>query len=56
MKFFFAIGVVLVVALYLGGCAAVPVDCRVPLPPASLMTVPPSLPTIPSDLTASKRP
>ena len=50
MRLFFAVGVVLVVALFMGGCAAVPVDCRVPLPPASLMTVPVALPAIPADL------
>ena len=35
----------------LAGCAtAVPVDCRFPEPPASLLTIPAPLPPVPADL------
>jgi len=37
-------------ALLLTGCAAVPVDCKLPEPPAGLLTIPSPLPPVPADL------
>jgi len=43
-------------ALLLTGCAtAVPVDCRLPLPPDSLLTIPAPLPPVPADLPEKPR-
>lgn len=40
----------------LAGCASVvPVDCRLPEPPASLLTIPEPLPPVPADLPESPR-
>jgi len=40
-----------ILALMLTGCATpLPVDCRMPEPPAGLLTVPMPLPPVPADL------
>jgi hypothetical protein len=41
---------ILLLCALLAGCVTTPVDCRVPAPPASLLTVPPPLPPVPADL------
>ena len=43
--------VVAVFVVLLTGCAAtVPIDCRLPEPPAGLLTIPEPLPPVPADL------
>ena len=43
------------IALLLTGCAtAVPVDCRLPEPPAGLLTIPEPLPPVSADLPREK--
>lgn len=46
----------LIVVLLVAGCASAPpaVDCRIPLPPPSLLEVPPPLPPVPADLPAQR--
>jgi hypothetical protein len=51
--------IVLIVAavfvVLLTGCAAtVPIDCRLPEPPAGLLTIPEPLPPVPADLPKDK--
>jgi hypothetical protein len=49
------LGVVLLMVVLLAGCATpVQVDCRLPQPPASLLTIPAPLPPIPADLPRDK--
>jgi hypothetical protein len=43
------------VALLTGCASTVPVDCRLPEPPASLMTIPAPLPPVPADLPETPR-
>ena len=46
----------ILLALLAAGCATpIAVDCRLPEPPAALMTVPPPLPPVPADLPAPPR-
>lgn len=47
--------VVAAMVVILAGCAtAVPVDCRLPTPPDSLLVIPKPLPPVPGDLPERK--
>lgn len=58
IRFLILIVVTAVMTVVLLGCASAPVqvDCKLPEPPASLLTIPAALPPIPADLLISPPP